>query len=217
VDGDRPVEWSAAERDALEGLGRASPPDDLEASVVTALKGKGLVGSGGTGSPRGAPGLRVPAHRRWGWTALALAACVAAFYAGISVADRGAGRSSVGAPPAGERFLLLLYEDDAYRAAATPAERQARVREYSGWAAGVHVRGIEIDGEELAPPAESRMLDGRTGDVIATEGSSPGAAGALTGYFIIEAPDADAAVATARTMPHLAYGGTVVVRRVVRH
>lgn len=211
----RPIEWTPDERAALERLARETPPAGLETSVVAALRRRGLVRSGGAG---------VPTHRRWGWATLALAASLTAFYAGIRVSDRGAGSTSP-APtpspsqgaPAPERFLLLLYEDDAYRAATTPAERQARVAEYSAWAGEVHAEGTVIDGEELAPPGESQMLDGRSDPVVETGGAPVGPTGTLAGYFVLEAPDAAAAVATARTMPHLEYGGTVVVRRVIRH
>jgi hypothetical protein len=96
--------------------------------------------------------------------------------------------------------MLLLYEDAAYRAPATPEEQAARVAEYVGWAEDLRERGIDIEGEELAP-----------------EGASEGRLGILSGYFLVAAPDADAAVAIARTTPHVRHGGTVVVRRIVEH
>ena len=208
-----PVEWSAHERAALERLAQGAPPEDLEDSVVSALKKEGLVAE-----------RRVPAHRTWGWAGLALAASLAAFYAGLSVSERGAGRTggdpaepttSIVASP--ERYLLLLYEDDAYLAPTTPAEGEERAAEYGAWAAGVHAQGVVIEGEELAPATESRTLDGRGGRVVETAGAPAAATGVVAGYFVIEAPDAGAAAAVARTMPHLEYGGTVVVRPVVPH
>jgi hypothetical protein len=87
------------------------------------------------------------------------------------------------------------------------------VAEYSAWAAALRERGIEVEGEELAPPGEADRLAG----VEAGRGAPAGAAGTLAGYFLVEAEDQPAALAIARTTPHLQYGGTVVVRRVVRH
>jgi hypothetical protein len=205
--GETPVEWSAAERAALERLARGAPPQDLEESIVSALRKE----------------RAVPAHRRWGWAGLALAASLAAFFAGISVSERGAGRAGgdpSGPPPAVAspgRYMLLLYEDEAYQTPTTPAEGEERAAEYGAWAAGVHARGIAIEGEELAPAAESRTLDGRAGEVVDTAGAPASAAGVVAGYFVIEAPDAAAAAAIARTMPHLEYGGTIVVRKVESH
>ena len=198
------TEWTAAERAALDALRAESPPADLEESVVAALAGEGLlVGGAGAESPQREDARRVPARRAWGWGALAVAACLAAFLAGVAISDRGAGRSPEVLPAAPERWMLLLYEDESYRAPATDEEHAARVAEYAAWARGLGERGISVEGEELAPesgapvPAEPR--------------------GVLSGYFIVEAADRAAAVAIARSNPHLAHGGTVVVRRIVQH
>ena len=216
------AEWNAAERAALERLRAAGPPADLEDSVVAALAGRNLIGGGPAAarpSPAQTPG--VPARRAWAWGALALAAALAAFFAGTSISDRGAGRTPAGseAVPAAtvERYLLLLYEDAAYRAPATPAEQAARVAEYAGWVADLRERGIDIQGEELAPGAESAWLDGRERGVREAVGAPASELGILSGYFLVAAADADAAVAIARTTPHLRHGGTVVIRRVVEH
>ena len=225
--GEPEVEWSAAEAAALERLRAAGPPPDLEDSVVAALAGEGLVGGAAAGSAGSvgsqAPGrpTRVPTRRAWAWGALALAACLAAFFAGTAITDRGAGRESAEpgtlGPPSAERWLLLLYEDAAYQAPATDEERAGRVAEYAAWANDLAERGIVVEGEELAGPVESEMLDGRRGAIETGPGAPSGPVGTVSGYFVIEAPDQAAAVAIARTTPHLAHGGTVEVRRIVRH
>jgi hypothetical protein len=229
--GEPEVEWSAAERAALERLRAGGPPPDLEESVVAALAGEGLVadmaaGSGGSVAakrPHEPPGrpARVPTRRAWAWGALALVATLAAFFAGVSISDRGAGSEdalpgTVG-PASPERWLLLLYEDAAYRAPATPEETAARVAEYVAWVEDLLEQGVAVDGEELAGPVESEMLDGRRGAIETGPGAPSGPVGTVAGYFVVEAPDREAAIAIARTSPHLAHGGTVVVRRIVRH
>jgi hypothetical protein len=221
--GEPEVEWSAAEAAALERLRAAGPPPDLEESVVAALADEGLVGGGVGSAGLGDAGhpARVPSRRAWAWGGLALAASLAAFFAGIAISDRGAGREealpeTVG-PPAPERWLLLLYEDAAYRAPATPEEHAARVAEYVAWAEGLREQGVVVDGEELAGPVESEMLDGRRGAIETGPGAPSGPVGTVAGYFVVEVLDREAAIAIARTSPHLAHGGTVVVRRIVRH
>jgi hypothetical protein len=221
-EGRTPDDWSPAQRAALARLGETAPPADLENAVVSALRAQGLVApvAPGAGHARPPSEPRVPAGRGWAWAALALAACLAAFYAGLAVSKRGAGRTAETRTPAvtvaPNRYLLLLYEDAGYRAPETPSEAVARVAEYSAWATGVHAQGFAIAGEELAV-AESRTLDGSEGGIVETEGVPAAAAGTIAGYFVVEAADADEAVAIARTMPHLEYGGTVVVRPIVRH
>ena len=216
--------WSDAERAALARLGGAAPPAELEDSVVSALRAQGLVAhrASDAGGPRRMRNPRVPARRGLAWAGLALAACAAAFYAGREVSERGAGRIGAGIepPPAAigtGRYMLLLYEDEAYRDPATPSEGQARAAEYGAWAARVRARGVSIEGEELAPGAESRTLDGSAGAIAETAGVPASAAGVVAGYFLIEASDIAAAAAVARTMPHLQYGGTVVIRPVASH
>ena len=205
------VEWTAAERAALERLRADALPADLEDSVVAALARRGLVG-GGPAEPSPSPGEReaavVPARRAWAWGALALAAVLAAFFAGIAISDRGAGRAPAGVnrtpaasrPATAERYILLLYEDERYRAPSTPDEHAARVAEYGGWVEDLRERGVDVEGEELAP-----------------DGAPEGRLGILAGYFLVAAPDVDAAMAIARTTPHVKHGGTVVVRRIVEH
>jgi hypothetical protein len=216
-----PDEWSPAERAAFARLRAARPPADLENAVASALRARDLLVPDAPGDRAVRPPLvpRVPAGRVWGWAALAVAACVAAFYAGLSVRERGAGvapdSTTHAIPVASSRYLLLLYEDEAYRAPETPAEVEARVAEYSAWAADVDARGIAIQGDELAVPAQSWTLDASGGAVVETRGAPAAAAGTMAGYFVIEGVDADAAIAIARTMPHLEYGGTVVVRPIV--
>lgn len=216
--GDDPrVEWTDAERAALERLRTARPPADLEKDVIAALAGRGLIGGTGGGSgagPGGTGAPRVPRRRVLGWAGLAAAACLAAFLAGRAVSERGAG---VGTDAGSRTYVLLLYEDASYRGSSTPEEHAARVAEYAAWADDLGERGIAIDGEELAPAEGGAWLASRAGEVVATVGAPVGPAGALTGFFLFEAPSAVAAAEIARTVPHLAHGGTVVVRGIVEH
>lgn len=216
-----PEEWTAAERAALERLRVGDPPADLEDAVVAALAARGQLGGPAAARPSPAQTPGVPARRAWAWGALALAAALAAFFAGVSISDRGAGRTpGGGAVPAATaaRYLLLLYEDAAYRAPETPEEQAARVAEYGNWVTNLRERGVDIQGEELAPVGESAWLDGRErGGVPAAAGAAAGELGILSGYFLVAAADPDAAMAIARTTPHLRHGGTVVIRRIVEH
>ena len=96
--------------------------------------------------------------------------------------------------------MLLLYG-----AQATSAdEEQARVEEYSAWAAEQAAAGRLIAAERL----------GEVTSVLgaAPAGAAPGAEPA--GFFLIRAASAEAAAAIASDCPHLRYGGSVVVRRV---
>ena len=101
--------------------------------------------------------------------------------------------------PRDSRFVLLLYAGDRPVRGAADDRR----REYAAWARGLSDRGVEISGEELG---QDRRLMG---------------AGAVTldvprGFFVVRAPDLDAAERIAGGCPHLKYGGAIVVLPVVQ-
>jgi hypothetical protein len=89
------------------------------------------------------------------------------------------------------------------------AERQAVVEEYVAFFNSPEVQ----DGNQLQPPTTGvtvRVLDGET---VRSDGPSAGEP--LGGYYLVEAPDVDAAVALAARVPAARMGGAVEVRPVV--
>jgi hypothetical protein len=160
------------------------PPPALRARVIASLREQGLLRS----------------RHAWLRLPLAIAAGLALFLAGTQV--RVAPGVSSGELPG---WVLLLYEDEAFRPAQSSAEL---VREYTAWGVEADRAGEVVLAEELAPDAE---VLGRPGP--------PGrdALGRLTGMYVVRAPNAAAAVALARGHPHLRHGGSIVVRGFVRH
>jgi hypothetical protein len=180
-------DWTSEEAEALRALSSGgTAPAALEEKTVERLRGEGLLP------------VRPPVSRRW-W--LAAAAGTALFAAGLVVGSRLPG--STGTPAAAPDFVLLLYERGAVGRIA-PAEEQARVEEYRAWAKRLRREGVRIRGERLEP--ETRWLgpptSGGAGDLL------------LGGYFVVSARNFAAAVAIARTCPHLKHGGTIEVRAI---
>src|SRR6185436_11695467 len=104
---DRQEELSDEEAAALRSLKlERLPPPGMEERVVAHLRKRGLLRSG--------PG------RRWLQVAAGLAACLGLFFAGVEIGARRSPVPSQPVPsqPAGERFILLLYEGAAYVHAA---------------------------------------------------------------------------------------------------
>jgi YCII-related domain-containing protein len=97
------------------------------------------------------------------------------------------------AAPAGQRYVLLLYEGPAYR----PGTGHAA--EYAAWMHTPHPDGEVIAGEELT--GEGARL-----------GPAPGGELLPAGFFIVEAPDEAALLRLARTCPHLRHGGSIAIR-----
>jgi hypothetical protein len=177
------------ERRALAGLASGpEPPRSLEDAVVSRLTERGLIAA-----------ERRPGRRQFVAWALAAAAGVALFVAGLLVGQR---RGAPAAAPSAAmtRYALFLY-DAPGEAALSESEMAERVAEYRDWAVALRRQGSDISGEKLS----STRLD--LGPADAAPGGEP-----LGGYFVFSAKDPQAALAIARSCPHLRHGGRAELR-----
>jgi hypothetical protein len=97
------------------------------------------------------------------------------------------------------KYLVRIYEDEAGWAAGGPATEQA----HTGHMRFVRTHGNAIlAGEALQPTgtATSLRTDG-SGRHTVTDGPFVETKEALGGFYLIEAPDLDAAIAMAREIP----------------
>ncbi len=180
------------ERRALRALAAGpEPPASVREATLRRLSEAGLLRETGRRVPPGPSRL------------LAAAAALLLFAAGLAAGLR-LGSPSARTPSSPlPRFALFLY-DAPDEKALTGAQMLARVDEYRNWARGVRAAGREISGEKLE--SEGRVLG-----PPAPDGGWP-----LDGYFVISAPDMDAAVAVARSCPHVKHGGRIEVRAIAR-
>jgi hypothetical protein len=127
-------------------------------------------------------------------TARSLAAAAALLALGFLAGILAAGRLPSTAP-AGDQYVLFLL-------GSVPGPEAERVEEYGAWARSAREQGRRLVGERLAPEAV----------VLGTPRED--AASAVTGYFVFTAASPEDAAALARSHPHLAHGGTLVLRRI---
>ena len=169
-----------------------APPGRLEDRVVNALQQRGLLQSN-----------RKPGTLWVRWLVPATA-CVAMFAAGFLLGRR---QPSSLAKPAGDRFLMLLNRlDDAV--ASDSRQKTQRIQEYSEWAREQRETGHLEVGEKLNDNAVELSAAGLT--------RVPASGDLISGYFVIVAPNLDAALVIARTCPHLEHGGRITVRPIDR-
>lgn len=163
------------------------PPAGLESDLA-----RRLLAAGFARTPR-------PPRPRWLGAAAAVAA-MAVLVAGVAL-----GRRLLTPPVAsGARYALLLYDPATFD---TSVPESQLVEEYKGWAESL---GNQLDGgEKLA--ADEVLLPGPG---AATPAQPAGSRGVFGGYFIVRAQSLDAAMAIARSCPHLRHGGTIAVRRI---
>ena len=184
-------ELTMEEKRALADLTNGpQPPPRLEDAVVGKLAARGLL------SPPARSARRPPLLAG----ALAAAAGIALFAAGLAIGQRKGSSTPAATSQTATRYVLLLY-DSPGEATLTDSEMAARVDEYRNWAIGLRQKGSDISGEKLA----SKSLD--LGAAAAATGPEP-----LGGFFIFSASDPQAAQAIAQSCPHLKHGGRAELR-----
>jgi hypothetical protein len=104
------------------------------------------------------------------------------------------------------KYLVLIYEDEAQYATATPEVDSEVMADHDRFTAGVEQHGAKlVGGEALEPTTTATSVRG--GEV--TDGPFVETKEALGGYYVIDAPDLDTALAVARTVP-ARFGGVEV-------
>ena len=104
------------------------------------------------------------------------------------------------------KYLVLIYEDEAQYATATPEVNGEIMADHERFSAGVSALGAElVGGEALEPTPTATSVRG--GEV--TDGPFVETKEALGGYYLLDAPDLDTALAVARTVP-ARFGGVEV-------
>jgi hypothetical protein len=104
------------------------------------------------------------------------------------------------------QFLLLLHEDPADARGMSPEEMQRVIEEYVAWSRRLAAEGRLVRGVKLRDDGGRHVRPGGPGGASVTDGPYAEGKEVVAGYFAVEAPDYEAAVALARECPHLAHG-----------
>ena len=109
------------------------------------------------------------------------------------------------------KYLLLIYMAEN---AMSPAEREKCYRDSTQLAHDLKSAGQYLSANPLHPVATATSLRIREGKRLVTDGPFAETREQLGGYFLVDAPDLDAALAIAARIPAAAKG-TVEVRPVI--
>jgi hypothetical protein len=109
-------------------------------------------------------------------------------------------------------FMLILSEDPDL--VATAEQRAAAVQRVGEFAMGLVSEGVLKGGSPLHPVDEAKKVRTREGRQRVLDGPFAESKEVIAGYFIIEAPDIQEAVAVAARCPN-AELGSVEVREIV--
>jgi len=104
------------------------------------------------------------------------------------------------------QFMLLLHEDPAGTRGMSPEEMQQVIEQYTTWSRRLAEAGRLVRGVKLREEGGRHVRPAGGGRVAVTDGPYAEGKEIVAGYFVVEAPDYDAAGELARGCPHLAYG-----------
>ncbi len=107
-------------------------------------------------------------------------------------------------------FALLIYEDAAGFAARTGPEQAAYWGAWTAYAQAVAAAGVMAGGKGLLPPSAATTVRVRDGDRQVQDGPFADTKEQLGGFFLLDVPDLDAALAWAARAPVVR--GSVEVR-----
>src|SRR5213083_2008887 len=108
------------------------------------------------------------------------------------------------------QYVMLIYQGDALeRQAALPEEQQKQV--YADYQGINQTPGV-TPGLPMGLPEKATTVRVEGGKTLTTDGPFVGMKEAVSGWFILEADDLDAAIEVAARVPAARYGGAIEIR-----
>ncbi|HEY3989621.1 MAG TPA: YciI family protein [Acidobacteriaceae bacterium] len=111
------------------------------------------------------------------------------------------------------QYLLMLYADESGWGKMTPAEQQQGMAAYMAYTEALKKADVYVDSNRLQPISSASTVRVANGKQQVLDGPYADSKEQLGGYFLIEAPDLDAAIAWAARCPGAGHG-TIEVRPV---
>ncbi len=109
------------------------------------------------------------------------------------------------------QYLLMLYANEGGWTSMTAEQQQAGMAAYTAYTQALRTAGALVGSDRLQPTSTATTVHVADGKTQVQDGPFIDSKEALGGYFLIEAPDLDAAIAWAARCPG-AHHGTVEVR-----
>jgi hypothetical protein len=110
------------------------------------------------------------------------------------------------------QYVLLIY--GAENRELSPEAQGAEMQAYFALNAELRAQNALVQGEALMPAATATTVRVRDGQRLVTDGPFAETREVLGGYYVVEAPDLDAAIAIAAKIPG-AQDGSVEIRPLV--
>ena len=111
------------------------------------------------------------------------------------------------------QYMLLIHMDESVMANATPEQRYEMSSPYAAYGEALAKAGAMVSGDRLTPSSSATVVRVRGDKTEVLDGPFADTKEQLGGFYIIEAPDLDAAIQWAARCPG-AHNGTIEVRPV---
>jgi hypothetical protein len=112
------------------------------------------------------------------------------------------------------QYLLMIAREDAYLNQASPQQREATTTAFMAYTQALRNAGVLLGGNALQPSTSATTVRVRDGKTHVLDGPFADTKEQLGGYYLIDVPDLDAALAWAARCPGAAFG-TIEVRPVM--
>ena len=112
------------------------------------------------------------------------------------------------------QYLLLIYSDENIQKNMSNDERGAYFQAYTEFTGSIQKSGNMAAGDALLPIETATSVRVRNGETLLTDGPFAETKEQLGGYYLVEAPDLDAATAIAARIPTTKHG-TIEVRPIM--
>ena len=112
------------------------------------------------------------------------------------------------------QYMILIYGDEARWASLSPAEAEAGMGAWFAYTEAMKHAGVFVAGDPLESITKATAVRTRNGKTEVLDGPFAETKEQLGGYYLIDVPDADAAIAWATRCPGAAYG-TIEVRPIM--
>jgi hypothetical protein len=108
------------------------------------------------------------------------------------------------------QYLLMLHAAEGYFAGLSPAEAGKTMAAYGAYTQALKDAGVFRAGERLQPTATATVVRAKNGKPSVINGPYAEIKEQLGGYYLIDAPDLDAAIGWAARNPGAEHGAVEV-------
>ncbi len=108
------------------------------------------------------------------------------------------------------QYLLMIYGNEAGMLSASKEQAGQMIAAYAAYTEAMKKAGVYIGGNRLQPTSTATTVRAQNGKSNVLDGPYAETKEQLGGYYMIEAPDLDAALAWAARCPGATYGAIEV-------